>query len=412
MEDFSLDWFGKNEPGLSVVHQPAPLECDDLGEECEYKQRATKTVAKAGSGIMLAWFPPPELARQLAMEGYEDANELHVTLAYFGKEMEADRVELLRQNVAAICASAKPLKGELGGVGRFPATESSDNKDVIVLLADVPYLESLRERILLHLSSLGIEAYRNHGYSPHMTLAYVDPGSEFDMPRGERVSVTVGAITLAVAGEREEFELKGIEKGNDCHDDHGRFCSGSTRSYKSISGDPKSAVEHVAALTEQERAAVSSYKGVGYHYITGVAMNNPNLGARQRAQGERELPLFESALSKSKLKEDSILYRGLPSYNSAAILEAAKTGKTFKAIAFQSTSTSESIAKEFVGSRGGVLLKIHAPKGTKALAPVANEGINRREKELVLSNKIEYRILRDPVTKGNTTYLDVEVIGE
>ena len=43
-------------------------------------------VAKAGNGIMIAWFPPKELADKLAQDGGEKPEELHVTLAYLGKQ--------------------------------------------------------------------------------------------------------------------------------------------------------------------------------------------------------------------------------------------------------------------------------------------------------------------------------------
>lgn len=167
-------------------------------------------LSKAGNGVMIAWFPPPEIAQELAV-GSESPEELHVTLGYFGKEVTAEQQATLEAICSSCSAQYAPLQGELGGVGRFPATESSDGKDVIILLADVPRLETLRERLLDALHEQGVDAYRNHGYTPHMTLAYIDPGAEFETPNGNSLPITIDALTLAIGGERLTFPFNGQE---------------------------------------------------------------------------------------------------------------------------------------------------------------------------------------------------------
>ena len=197
-----------------------------------WNSRKTK-LSKAGRGVMVAWFPPAELAEKLAIdkEGYEPTDQLHVTLAYFGKDLDEDTIGDIREELRNIARMYAKLPGELGGIGRFPATVSSDNKDVVVLLADVPYMESLRQRLMDELLAIGIEPLRNHGYCPHMTLAYVDPADETPKVEGDRIPIEVGYLTLAIGGEHEVFELVGTEvsKGNSCHDGKGKFCSGAAR---------------------------------------------------------------------------------------------------------------------------------------------------------------------------------------
>jgi 2'-5' RNA ligase len=170
-------------------------------------------VAKAGDGIMIAWFPPAELADKLAQEGGEEPEELHVTLAYLGKQeaFTDDRVQLLKSTVEDYCTRFAPLQGTLGGNGRFPATPSSDDKDVLIKMVDVAMLEAFREELIEELDDKGIPIIRNHGYTPHMTLAYVDPDYTGECVHPETFNVVVDALTLAVGGERFVYPLNGEE---------------------------------------------------------------------------------------------------------------------------------------------------------------------------------------------------------
>src|SRR6185369_11514230 len=89
-----------------------------------------ETVAKAGNGVMLAFWPSPELAAKLAVPGGERAEDLHVTLAYFGKLADVDMsaLPLMERAVETFAATHAPVAANLGGLGRFPATPSSDGR--------------------------------------------------------------------------------------------------------------------------------------------------------------------------------------------------------------------------------------------------------------------------------------------
>lgn len=192
-------------PTMSSVHVAAPLGNDDK------KKKKLTYVDKSGTGVMIAWFPPEELAVKLISDDGEDASELHITLAYFGKTLPDDDIATIQKALANASEEYQALPGELCGLARFPATDSSDGKDVIVMLADVPYLESIREALLSTLTDLGVDAYRNHGYCPHMTLAYVDPGETTDVSEEvmKRIPITVDGLTLCVGGERTLYAFSG-----------------------------------------------------------------------------------------------------------------------------------------------------------------------------------------------------------
>jgi 2'-5' RNA ligase/predicted GNAT family acetyltransferase len=191
-------------------------------------------IAKAGSGVMIALWPSAELASKLAIPDGEKPEELHVTIAYFGKELTSEQINTIHAVLERVTASFPPLlDGALSGEGRFPATESTEERDVLVRLADIPRLETLRERILSELEALGVNAFRNHGYCPHMTMAYVTPGSATSTPMST-VLFPAERLTLSIGKLQHHYALRGsgyATKANPCHNPAGpgggQFCSGS-----------------------------------------------------------------------------------------------------------------------------------------------------------------------------------------
>ncbi|MEV6580270.1 2'-5' RNA ligase family protein [Streptomyces sp. NPDC051582] len=120
-------------------------------------------------GCMIALYPPPELAEELAVEGGLPAEDLHVTVAYLGNADEVD-AEPFNQ-VAQELAERKPFTGKLAGLARF----TGGDKDVLVALVDSPDLEDLRRDTLDALYERGIEIPRDHGYTAHLSLTYLEP---------------------------------------------------------------------------------------------------------------------------------------------------------------------------------------------------------------------------------------------
>jgi 2'-5' RNA ligase len=199
---------------------PKDIEIFDLEPKHE--------TSKAGNGVMIAWFVPAELAAQLAIPDGEKPEELHVTLGYFGKAVSESQLKTIREQLTTIAQKYAPLQGKVGGIGRFPASESSDGKDVIIELVDVARLESLREEILRELEVNSVPAVRTHGYTPHITLAYVDPTYGTKQAKGEEHPITIDRLTLAIGGTHEEYLLTGpeqLQKYNENHDELGEFAS-------------------------------------------------------------------------------------------------------------------------------------------------------------------------------------------
>lgn len=168
------------------------------------------------TGVMLALYPPADVAAQLvAMAGVTmPAEQLHVTIAYCGK------ADMLRdEQIAGAILTAKmlshgeePLAAKLNGIGRFNASESSDGQDVIIALVDCPDLVSLRNKACEMLEYHDCEPSDNHGYTPHMTLAYVDAGTDSPLTMLPTIDLTFDRISVAVGGKVAHFPFVEVQE--------------------------------------------------------------------------------------------------------------------------------------------------------------------------------------------------------
>ncbi|MGW5477704.1 2'-5' RNA ligase family protein [Streptomyces sp. NPDC004008] len=151
---------------------------------------------------MIALYPPSEVAQALAVDGGLPPEEMHVTVAYLGDTADID-AEVLREVVAQL-AERPPFTVRFAGHARF----TGGDKDVIVALADSPYLEDLRRDILDALSERGINPPRDHGYTAHCTITYIDPGEESPLARLDSQPVEFTSLAAVHGTERTDFPLE------------------------------------------------------------------------------------------------------------------------------------------------------------------------------------------------------------
>lgn len=152
-------------------------------------------------GCMIALYPPLELAEQLAVDGGLPADELHVTVAYCGNAADVDG-DVLREAVAEL-AARRPFTAQLAGLARF----TGGNKDVLVVLVDSPDLEDLRRDTLHALHERGIEVPREHGYTAHMSMIYLEPDDPPPWDRLPAQGVEFEALAAVHGMERTDFPL-------------------------------------------------------------------------------------------------------------------------------------------------------------------------------------------------------------
>lgn len=204
------------ESGAGLDEPPAPHAQTRIAASGA-SDRAFTEASQHFTGMMLALLPDIPTAEALAIPGGEAATDLHITLAYLGDSEDttllhnparnADDRDVLLTVVNGIAARFQPLDGNIGGVGRFAASASSDMKDVCIALVDVPVLSELRARLCSTLEINGFAVAKNHGYTPHITLAYIDPTAEMPVKSVPAYSLKFDTVWLCIGDERIPFDL-------------------------------------------------------------------------------------------------------------------------------------------------------------------------------------------------------------
>ncbi len=118
---------------------------------------------------------PASLARKLVIPNGLAADDLHLTVAHTGDAADTDRKQL--RKAAKKLAGRSPITATISGHARFTG---AGDQDVIVALVASPQLEQLRGHAMDELADKGVETPSGHGFTPHITLAYI--GKDADDP--------------------------------------------------------------------------------------------------------------------------------------------------------------------------------------------------------------------------------------
>jgi 2'-5' RNA ligase len=202
--------------GVTAGYRPSTL--DDIqpedrrtggvaGATVEVPSPLTK--AYKGSGVTVGHGVPREISKDLTLDGGEDPADHHITLAYLGKaeELGAERIAKARDVVRALAKSHRPMRAHVGGVARFSASHTSDGNDAHVALVDSPDVHEFREKCLKALDGAGLPVSREHGFTPHITMAYTDPKAPSPKHKLERKGFAITDVFFSVGGDREHFPL-------------------------------------------------------------------------------------------------------------------------------------------------------------------------------------------------------------
>lgn len=192
---------------------PAPRFAEILKARRAARRQATETpaapapqtVAKSAAhqSVWIGMPVPPEYRDALTVEGGESPEDLHCTLVMVTDDAatlhEEERARL-GQVVQSWANGQMPVSGEISGPGRFTA---GDNP-VAVALVDAPGLETMRQDLVDRLHRNGFPVKNDHGYTPHVTLAY-DDRDDHD-PSGP---LTFNTVSLGIGGKYSDFLLGG-----------------------------------------------------------------------------------------------------------------------------------------------------------------------------------------------------------
>jgi 2'-5' RNA ligase len=156
------------------------------------------------TGVMVAFYPSPDQARELAVEGGESAEQIHLTLAYLGdagKDIPEAARARLTDTVRQWAAGQEPVRGKTNGLGLFTGGETVTYANV-----DAPRLPDIRQSLVRALTDqAGVVVASDHGYTPHMTLVYADR-RDITVPE---LDLVFDQVVIAWAGEHTAFPLAG-----------------------------------------------------------------------------------------------------------------------------------------------------------------------------------------------------------
>jgi 2'-5' RNA ligase len=144
----------------------------------------------------------PAHPEQMAIEGGMKPSELHCTIAYYGESSDLDAKESSWVKTMQILVDkTPPITAMINGITRF----SGQDSDPIVLNVDSPSVENLRNLVL----GLFGQPRSEHGFSPHLTIAYADREDDLPIKRYEPHQMVFDRITLAWGNRHHTFKLDG-----------------------------------------------------------------------------------------------------------------------------------------------------------------------------------------------------------
>lgn len=159
-------------------------------------------------GLYVACWLRTDDAAEFAVPGGEPAEKLHITLAYLGavEDLPTGAFETASDAVQAVAARAAPLAGSVPGYGMF---RGGTDGDVFWAAVDVPGLAQLRQRLCDRLAGVALPPREEHGWTPHITLAYLEPGTFAYLDEWEPRPLQIESVTLTTSDneQRETWPL-------------------------------------------------------------------------------------------------------------------------------------------------------------------------------------------------------------
>jgi 2'-5' RNA ligase len=163
-------------------------------------------------GAMICLYPPLEIRKKLRAvteslklprrAELETVDNIHLTLAYLpqyevARERAVDLVAVLEHVRAKY---PEPLKCKIQGYGVF---NGEDGMSVLYATLDCPELPFLRTDICKELDFIGVPYARDHGFVPHITLAYFP--ENWKLPKGFSIAdmeMVIGDLYLTLGEDR------------------------------------------------------------------------------------------------------------------------------------------------------------------------------------------------------------------
>lgn len=191
------------EPAKRNAKKGAPFLTGD--GTLQYKSAAPVGDPMA-DGVMVALYAPHEVAADHAMDGGTPPAEMHVTLAYLGKVGDVPDPRVLHDVVAGYADAQPPVDGKISGVGRFVG---GPDGDPLYLSVDAPTLPEVRAGLVAALEDAGLNVRKDHGFTPHITLGYLDPAAPMPVESVEPATASFGLLSVAYGPDVWDYPMGG-----------------------------------------------------------------------------------------------------------------------------------------------------------------------------------------------------------
>ena len=169
--------------------------------------------AKHTSAIIALWLESKD-AHKLALKRkelppdvtLEESDNLHITLVYLGKSKQLEpKRKLIEETLAAFAKNHKTLNGEISGVGLFHGEEQGDQP--LYASYDCADLPTFRQELNDAMKTIGIDLDETHGFTPHITLAYLPQDSITPLIEVPKTDLAFKKVTLCWADDQKHFSL-------------------------------------------------------------------------------------------------------------------------------------------------------------------------------------------------------------
>lgn len=176
----------------------------DLNFICDSWEREGDDYFKANDNVMICFYLNKRDANILSPDTPRD--DLHVTLALLGRTKNLQSPKQLEKVLKQWAKGQPYVKGHIGGIGRFV------DKDVFYATFDSPDFPDFRQELVDLLESGGYSITRDHGYIPHITLAYIDSEDSLPIDRIKRRGIVFKSISLVIGDKRKDMPLGGKKR--------------------------------------------------------------------------------------------------------------------------------------------------------------------------------------------------------
>ena len=180
--------------------------------------RDQKEKSLGNIGAMIALYPDPQVAAALFVNATEDPmmgsqaqppDDMHVTLVYMGEAAPiADKEAALSAALQTYAASCECVDAVLNGLARF-YTDEENGTHPLVVTVDSPALPQLRQDLVSMVQAAGVEPVLNHGFVPHITIAYISCDGPTPAINFQPVPAPFIKLSLVMGDKRTDFPFRG-----------------------------------------------------------------------------------------------------------------------------------------------------------------------------------------------------------